>query len=360
MSKLFEPIRVRNLDIRNRIWLPPMCQYSCENLDGVVGDWHLVHYGARAAGGFGMVIAEASAVLPEGRITPWDAGIWNDEQAKAWGHVNRIIHQHGAKSAIQLAHAGRKASIYREWSGTGSMTEAQGGWETVGPTDEAFTGYKAPRALRADEIPPIVESWGAAARHAIDAGFDAIEIHAAHGYLIHEFLSPISNTRTDEYGGSLENRARLLLDIVKKIREVIPEGAPLLVRFSGTDWREGGWDQAQTVQVAKWAHELGADFFDISSGGLIIGVQIPFGPNYQVPLAEYAAEHIGSPVSAVGLITEAQQAEKILADGQISCVMIGRAALRDPMWPLRAAHELNVEVSYWPPEYTRGKFPSSN
>ncbi|MFM6980304.1 MAG: NADH:flavin oxidoreductase/NADH oxidase [Micrococcales bacterium] len=356
MSKLFEPIHLRQVEVRNRVWLPPMCQYSCENLDGVVSDWHFVHYAERAKGGFGMIIVEASAVSPEGRITPWDAGIWNQDQADAWSRITAEIHHYGAKAAIQLAHAGRKASIYREWSGSGSMTIEDGGWETVGPTDVAFDGYKAPRALRTEELPAIVKAFGQAAKRSVEAGFDAVEIHAAHGYLIHEFLSPITNTRTDEYGGSLEKRAKLLLEIVSEIRSQISQQVPLMIRFSATDWREDGWNQEQTVQVAKWAQELGADMFDTSSGGLVMGVQIPFGPNYQVPLAEYIAEHVGEPVSAVGLITEAKQAESILEAGQISVVMIGRAALRDPMWPLRAAHELGVELDYWPPQYKRGKF----
>lgn len=359
MSKLFEPIRLRDLEIRNRIWLPPMCQYSCENQDGTVGDWHRVHYAARAVGGFGMIIAEASAVSPEGRITPWDAGIWNDEHTLAWKSVVDLIHQHGAKAAIQLAHAGRKASIYREWSGSGSMTEAQGGWQSLGPTDEAFEGYKAPRALRTEELPQVVDAFAKAAKRAKQAGFDAVEIHAAHGYLLHEFLSPISNKREDEYGGDLAGRAKLLLEVVAAIRAEIGEAMPLLIRFSATDWKAEGWDESQTVQVAKWAHELGADFFDTSSGGLILGVKIPFGPGYQVGLAEYLAEHVGEPVGAVGLITEAKQADAILQSGQISVVMIGRAGLRDPMWPLRAAHELGVEVDYWPAQYQRGKFPTS-
>lgn len=357
MSKLFEPIRLRNLEIRNRIWLPPMCQYSCEQLDGVPGDWHRVHYAARAVGGFGLIVVEASAVSAEGRITPWDSGIWNAEQATAWKSVNDLIHQHGAKSAIQLAHAGRKASIYREWSGkSGSIPKDDGGWETVAPTTDAFTGYQAPRALETEELGTIIEAFASAAKRSVEAGFDALEIHAAHGYLIHEFLSPISNTRTDEFGGDLAGRAKLLLDIVRAIRQTVGEQVPLMIRFSATDYREDGWTKEQTVQVAKWAHELGVDLFDISSGGLVTGVQIPFGPGYQVPLAEYTAEHVGEPVAAVGLITDAKQADGILNSGQISVVMIGRAALRDPMWPLRAAHELGVEIDYWPPQYNRGKF----
>lgn len=358
MSKLFEPIRLRELEIRNRIWMPPMCMYSCENQDGTVGDWHRVHYAARAVGGFGLIIAEASAVSPEGRISPWDSGIWNEDHVEAWQSVTKLIHQHGAKAAIQLAHAGRKASIYRDWSGKGSMSEAQGGWETLGPTDEAFEGYKAPRALETHELPKIVSQFAAAAKLAKAAGFDAVEIHAAHGYLIHEFLSPLTNTRTDEYGGDLAGRAKLLLDVVAAIRSAIGEDMPLLIRFSATDWKQDGWNEEQTVQVAKWAHERGADFFDVSSGGLVLGVQIPVGPGYQVGLAEYLAEHVGEPVSAVGLITEAKQADEIMNQGQISAVMIGRASLRDPMWPLRAANELGVEVDYWPQQYQRGKFPN--
>lgn len=356
MSKLFEPIRLRNLNIRNRIWMPPMCQYSCENQDGIVNDWHKVHYGARAVGGFGLIIAEASAVSPEGRISAWDAGIWNDEQLKAWSEVVKIVHSHGAKMAIQLAHAGRKGSIYREWSGTGSVPLDEGGWLTVSPSETAFPGYLEPRALELGELPAIVRAFADAAKRAVSAGFDAIEIHAAHGYLLHEFLSPLTNLRTDDYGGELINRARLLLEVTAEIRAAIGDEVPLFIRFSATDWHESGFNQNEAVQVAKWAHDLGADFFDISTGGLVTGVQIPVAPNYQVPIAEYIAEHVGEPVSAVGLITEAHQAEAILENGQISVVQIGRAALRDPMWPLRAAHDLSVNLDYWPLQYNRGKF----
>lgn len=358
MAKLFEQIRIRDLEVRNRIWLPPMCQYSCENKDGVVGEWHRVHYGSRAVGGFGMIIVEASAVSPEGRISPWDAGIWNETHVEAWAAVNHVIHSHGAKSAIQLAHAGRKASIYRDWSGHGSVPETDGGWQSVSSTHEAFTGYAPTRMLATEEIAPIREQFVAAAARSVLAGFDAIEIHAAHGYLIHQFLSPITNQRTDAYGGSLENRARLLLEIVRDIRQEVGSSYPIMVRFSATDYREDGWDVVQTTQVAKWCHEAGADLFDISSGGLITGVTIPTGPGYQVPLAEYVAEHIGQPVSAVGQITTAKQAEEILEADQISVVMIGRAALRDPYWPLRAAHDLGVSVDYWAKQYSRGQFPT--
>ncbi len=357
MAKLFEPIKIRDLEIRNRVFIPAMCQYSCENQDGIIGDWHLVHLGARATGGAGMIIAEATGVTPEGRISPWCPGIWNFEQVAAWARVNLFIHSQGAKSAIQLAHAGRKGSTYREWSGNGSVPIELGGWQTVSATNEAFGAYEAPRQLDTEEVADLVQDFAKAAKHAVLAGFDAIEIHAAHGYLIHQFLSPLTNHRTDIYGGSLENRARILLEIVKAIRSEIGEMHPLFVRFSATDYLEGGWDVDQTTQVAKWCAEAGADLFDISSGGLITGVSIPTGPGYQVPFAEKIAHEISEPVGAVGQITDARQAEKILQDGEVDVILIGRASLRDPFWALRAADELDVDVDYWPNQYLRGKFP---
>lgn len=319
-------------------------------------EWHLVHLGARAAGGAGMVIVEATAVNPEGRISPWDVGIWNDEQREAWAYIIDFMHSQGAAVGVQLAHAGRKASVYREWSGRGSVPIEDGGWQSVSSTDEAFTGYAAPRKLETAEVSAIVTDFISAAKRSIDAGFDAIEIHAAHGYLVHEFLSPLTNQREDQYGGSLENRARFLIEIIRGIRAEIGEENPILVRFSATDYVEGGWDESQTAQVASWCAEAGADLFDISTGGLVTGVKIPSGPGYQVPMAEYVAERIEQPVAAVGQITDAAQAEKILQAGLVDVVMIGRAELRDPMWPLRAAHELGVEVDYWPKQYKRGKF----
>lgn len=359
MAKLFEPIKIRQLEIRNRIFIPAMCQYSCENQDGVVNEWHLVHLGARATGGAGMIIAEASGVTPEGRISPWCPGIWNFEQVAAWARVNEYIHSQGAKSAIQLAHAGRKGSTYREWSGKGSVPIEKGGWQTISSTSEAFDGYEPPRELSTQEVHELVQDFAAAAKNAVLAGFDAVEIHAAHGYLIHQFLSPITNKRTDEFGGSLENRARLIMEIVKAIRAEVGELLPIFVRFSATDYREGGWDVEQTIQVAKWCAELGADLFDISSGGLITGVKIPSGPGYQVPLAEKVADQVSEPVGAVGQITSAHQAEDILQNDNVDVVLIGRASLRDPYWALRAAHELGVEVDYWPKQYLRGKFPAA-
>lgn len=357
MSKLFTPIKIRNLEIRNRIWVSPMCMYSCEGQDGVVGDWHLVHLGSRAMGGAGLVMAEATAVNPEGRISPWCPGIWNDSQVSAWKKVTDFVRTTGAKSALQLAHAGRKASTYRAWSGSGTVPLDQGGWQSYSSTNEAFDSYLAPRMLETAEIPGLVQDFRSAAQRAMRAGFDAVEIHAAHGYLLHQFLSPITNQREDEYGGSLENRARLLLEIVRAVREVIGN-APLLVRFSATDYVPGGWDQEQTNQVASWAHQAGADLFDLSSGGLVTGVKIPSGPGYQVEFSQSTNRATGVPTSAVGQITEAKQAEDIVASGQVDVVMMGRQLLRDPYFPLRAAAELGVAVQ-WPVQYERGMWPSA-
>jgi len=314
MPKLFESIQLRGLEVKNRIWISPMCMYSAENKDGMPGTWQEIHLGSRAVGGAGLIFVEASGVSPEGRITPWCTGIWNDEQEKAWKKIVDICHTHGSKVAMQLAHAGRKASVHR------------------------------------------VEAFAAAAKRSVAAGFDAVEIHGAHGYLIHQFLSPLANNRSDQYGGSLENRARFLMETIKAVRNAIPESMPLFLRLSATDYAEGGWDQDQTAEVSKWATEAGVDLIDISSGGIITGVTIPSGPGYQVPLAEYVAERIKQPVSAVGQITDAKQAEQILQSGQVDVILIGRASLRDPYWPLRAASELGVEVN-WPEQYERGKWP---
>jgi 2,4-dienoyl-CoA reductase-like NADH-dependent reductase (Old Yellow Enzyme family) len=356
MTKLFSPISVRSVTAKNRIWVAPMCMYSCEGKDGVVSQFHLVHYGERALGGAGLIIVEATAVSADGRITPLCTGIWSKEQVEAWKPVTAFMKANGAVPAIQLAHAGRKASTHRD--GSGSITLADGGWQTVSSTDEAFTGYFAPRELETDELRGIVDAFVTGAKNAIAAGFEALEIHAAHGYLMHQFLSPISNHREDAYGGSLENRARLLVETIIAIRAAVGDGVPLFIRFSATDYKDGGWDETQTAQVAKWCAEAGADLFDISSGGLITGVTIPSGPGYQVPLSEFVAERVEEPVTAVGQITEAKQAEEILQRGEIEVVMIGRAILRDPHWPLRAAAELGVEVD-WPMQYSRGKFPKN-
>lgn len=357
MPGLFDPITIRSTTVRNRIWVAPLCQYTLTAKDGVVGDWHLVHLGSMAAGGAGLVIAEATGVSPEGRISDEDTGIWNDEQASAWARVVDFIHSQGALAGIQLAHAGRKASVWPEWGygKRGTMSVADGGWQSVSASTIPFSGYDAPIALDAAGIDKVVSDFEAAGRRALDAGFDVLEIHAAHGYLLHQFLSPLSNDRTDEYGGSLENRARLLLRIVSALRSISDE-APLLVRFSATDYAEGGWDEAQTAIVAGWAHEAGADFFDISTGGNISGVKIPTGPGYQVSFATYVRDSASVSASAVGLITTPQQAQEIVASGAADAVMLGREMMRDPHFALRAAHELGVEIGYWPPQYARARW----
>lgn len=358
MPKLFESIKLRDLEVKNRIWISPMCQYSCENQDGMPGSWQQLHLGSRAIGGAGLIIVEASGVSPEGRITPWCTGIWNDEQAAAWKTIVDICHSHGSKVAMQLAHAGRKASVHREWSGVGTIPVSEGGWESVSATDVAFGDYAAPRRLTVSEIQGLVQAFAEAAKRAVGAGFDAVEIHGAHGYLIHQFLSPISNDRDDEYGGSLENRARLLMEVIDAVRNVIPETMPLFLRLSATDYADNGWDPDQTAEVSGWAADKGVDLVDVSSGGLITGVKIPSGPGYQVPFAKHVSERIKQPVSAVGQITEPKQAEEILQSGQVDVILIGRASLRDPYWPLRAAHELGAEVG-WPPQYERGVWPKA-
>ncbi|BCT78171.1 oxidoreductase [Sinomonas cyclohexanicum] len=355
-AKLFTPVDLRAIHVRNRLWVSPMCQYSVEGWDGVPTGWHLAHLGSFARGGAGLVMTEATAVNPAGRITNWDTGIWNEAQAEAWREIVAFIHAQGATAAMQLAHAGRKASTYREWSGHGTQSPEDGGWETVAPSAVAFDGYAAPRALTVEEIQGVVADFAAAARRALGAGFDALEIHGAHGYLIHQFLSPLSNLRTDEYGGSLENRARLLLEIVRAVRADAGDGVPLLVRLSATDWVDGGWNLEDTITVAGWAASAGADWFDLSSGGLVARASIPVKPLYQVAFATAVRDRTGMPVNAVGLITTPQEAAQIVDEGAADAVMVAREFLRDPHFPLRAAHELGVELDYWPPQYTRAKW----
>ncbi len=350
-STLFSPIEVGALTLPNRLWIASMCQYSVEEEDGVPIQWHLVHLGSLARGGAGLLLTEATAVSPEGRISPQDTGIWNEQQAAAWSRIVDFAHGVGAVIGVQLAHAGRKGSTFSPFAGaTGSVPVADGGWRTVAPSPVAFPGYAEPRELDAAGLDKVVEDFAAAARRAVEAGFDVVELHAAHGYLLHQFLSPLSNTRTDAYGGPLENRARLLLEVVRAVRAAVP-ATPLLVRFSGTDWRDDGWTVEETATVAGWARESGADFFDVSSGGNA-PAQIPVGPGYQVPLAEEIKRRAGVPVSAVGLITTAEQAEDVVASGRADAVMIARAALRNPHFPLEAAEELGA-VAPWPPQYAR-------
>ncbi|MFF9563331.1 NADH:flavin oxidoreductase/NADH oxidase [Leifsonia sp. NPDC014704] len=358
MPSLFDPLTLRGVTARNRIWTSPMCQYSVLDQSGVPGTWHLIHLGSFATGGSGIVFSEATAVSPEGRISPRDTGIWTDEQRDAWKPITAFIESQGAVPGIQLGHAGRKASSWPAWGfdgRTGSVPEAEGGWRTVAPSPIAFDGLDTPIELDAAGLDAIVDDFRSAARRSIEAGFRVIELHAAHGYLLHQFLSPISNRRTDEYGGSLENRARLLLRIIAAVREEAPD-APLFVRFSASDWTEGGWDEDQTATVAAWAEEAGADFFDISSGGIQAGIRIPLGPGYQVPFAHHVRSTSEVDVSAVGLITTPQQAAEIVESGQADAVMLARELLRDPHFPLRAAHELGVEIGYWPPQYLRARW----
>jgi len=351
---LFTPITLRAVEVRNRLWAPPMCQYSALAQDGMPTDWHLVHLGALARGGAGAVIAEATAVVPEGRISPQDLGLWNDAQREAFRPIVDFIHGQGAAAGIQLAHAGRKASTYRPFgeSATGTVPEADGGWRPVAPSPVAFEGLATPDELDAAGIEAVVTAFAASARRAVDAGFDLLEVHAAHGYLLHEFLSPLSNRRTDRYGGPLENRARLLLEVIDAVRAEIGEEVPLLVRFSATDWVEDGWTLAETEIVAGWAAAHGADMFDISSGGNALA-RIPTGPGYQVPFAAAVRAATGTPVAAVGMIDHAAQAEQVLVTGQADVVLAGRQMLRDPNFAINAARELGVGTALVPGAYER-------
>lgn len=359
MSSLFDPLTLRGLTIPNRLFLAPMCQYQCEDRDGVPGAWHLVHYGARAAGGFGLIIAEATGVSPQGRITPWCCGLWNDEQIEAWRPIVAFGHSQGAAMAVQLQHAGRKGSTYREFGTdkTGSVSIPDGGWETIGPTDVPFPGLAAPRAATEEDLAQVVADFAASARRADAAGFDAVEIHAAHGYLIFQFLSPLTNTRTDGYGGDLAGRSRLLLEVVDAVREVWPAEKPILVRLSASEWTDGGFDVADAQVVARLLAEHGADLVDVSSGGNVLA-KIPSAPGYQVPLAREVRK-AGVPVSVAGRITEPNQAQAILDAGDADAVSLARVALREPSWPLRAAAELDADaMARYPDSYLRGRWPA--
>lgn len=328
-----------------------MCMYSA--VDGVVQEWHHTHLAQFASGGAGLIVAEATAVVPEGRISPRDVGLWNDEQRDAWRPIVTAIHDRGAVAGVQLAHAGRKASTWWPWAtGRGSVPESEGGWTTTAPSAIAFDGYAPPVALDAAGIDRVVDGFATAARRALDAGFDVLELHAAHGYLLHQFLSPLSNRRDDEYGGSLENRARLLLRVLDAVRSVAGDDVPLFVRISATDHAEGGFTPEEAATVGDWATRHSADLIDVSSGGLVAHQQISVFPGYQVPLAETVRQGGRIPVSAVGLITAAAQAEQVIADGSADAIFAGREWLRDPHFGLRAAHELGAEIA-WPPQYDR-------
>lgn len=357
MSALFQPYRLRAVTVPNRVWMPPMCQYSAapEGPDtGTPNDWHFAHYAARAAGGTGLIIVEATAVSPEGRISPYDLGIWNDAQAEAFRRITRFLKSQGSVPAIQLAHGGRKASTDRPWKGGAPVGPDAYGWQPLGPSPLPFDGgHPVPTELTVAEIQAVVGRFADAARRALDAGFEIAEIHGAHGYLVNEFLSPHSNHRTDAYGGSFENRIRFALEVVDAVREVWPDDKPLFFRVSATDWLdEGGWSADDTVRFAGELREHGIDLLDVSTGGNAAGVRIPVGPGYQVPFAARVKAETGLPVAAVGLITEAEQAAKILANDEADAVLLGRELLRNPSFARLAARELGAEV-HVPEQYHR-------
>ncbi|WP_175985968.1 NADH:flavin oxidoreductase/NADH oxidase [Microbacterium tenebrionis] len=354
MTLLFSPLSIRSVTFRNRLWVSPMCMYSA--VDGVVQEWHHTHLAQFASGGAGLIVAEATAVVPEGRISPRDAGIWTDEQRDAWAPIVQAIHDRGGVAGVQLAHAGRKASTWWPWADErGSVPASEGGWQTVAPSAIAFDGFAEPVALDAAGIERVVAGFASAARRAVDAGFDVLELHGAHGYLLHQFLSPLSNLRTDEYGGTLENRARLLLRVLDAVRETAGDAVPVFVRISATDHADGGFTPDEAAQVSDWAIARGADLIDVSSGGLVAHQRIDVHPGYQVPLAATVRQSGRIPVSAVGLITAAEQAEQVLASGSADAVFAGREWLRDPHFGLRAAHELGAETT-WPPQYLRARW----
>jgi 2,4-dienoyl-CoA reductase-like NADH-dependent reductase (Old Yellow Enzyme family) len=353
MPTLFEPFTLRGITFRNRITVSPMCQYS--SVDGFANDWHLVHLGSRAVGGAGLIISEAAAVSPEGRITPDDLGIWHDDHLDFLRRITAFIAAQGSVPGIQLAHAGRKASTTSPWKGHEGLPEAAGGWQTVAPSALAFApNYPMPVALTLAGITNVVADFQAAAARSLAAGFQVIELHAAHGYLLHQFLSPLSNHRDDEYGGSFENRIRLLLEVVAATRQVWPAHYPLLVRLSATDWTEGGWSADDSVQLSAILKTHGVDLIDCSTGGNVPKAVIPVGPGYQVQFAEQIRREAGIPTGAVGLITAPAEAEAIVANGQADLVLLAREFLREPYFPLLAAQELDVDLP-WPLQYERAK-----
>ncbi|MDR2219080.1 MAG: NADH:flavin oxidoreductase/NADH oxidase [Methylobacillus sp.] len=353
MALLFSPVKLRELELKNRIVVSPMCQYSADG--GIPNDWHFVNYGSRAVGGAGLVIVEATAVCPEGRISPWDLGIWSQEHIPAYRRITDFIREQGAVPGIQIAHAGRKASCMQPWNGGKFIPIGAGGWQSIAPSALPFSpAHGTPHALTANEIEHIVELFVDAASRALAAGFEVAEVHCAHGYLLNEFLSPIANRRDDEYGGSLENRCRLPLRIARAIRELWPSQWPVFVRISATDWVEGGWDLAQSIQFASWLKEIGIDLIDCSSGGMTPDAVIPAAPGYQVPFAAEIRKQANIASGAVGLITEPQHAEKILANGEADLIFLGRELLRNPYWPLHAAKHLGVDIT-WPDQYARAK-----
>ncbi|OQX19854.1 MAG: oxidoreductase [Desulfobulbaceae bacterium A2] len=351
MPQLFAPLRLRDLVLHNRIGIPPMCQYSAEN--GRATDWHFVHYGGRAVGGASLMIIEATAVTPEGRISPADLGLWDESQIEPLARIVHFARQQGSIAALQLAHAGRKASVGLGWQAQKTLAAAEGGWTVVAPSALSFgDGYAVPEILDEAGIRRVVAQFAAAARRALAAGFQTIEIHAAHGYLLHQFLSPLSNHRCDGYGGSFDNRTRLVREVVTAVRADWPEQLPLLLRLSATDWLEGGWDIDETVALCRLLRDLGIDLIDVSSAGLLPTAQIPVGAGFQTGFAERVRREAGIPTAAVGLITAPAQADHIIRTGQADLVLLGREMLRNPYWPLNAATALG-HTAAWPVQYQR-------
>ena len=354
MPSLFDPIEIRGARFRNRVGVSPMCQYSC-GPDGMPTDWHLVHLGSRATGGAGVVIAEATAVEPRGRISPGDTGLWSDAHVDAWRPITRFIAAHHAVPVIQLAHAGWKAGSSIPFKGSGQLPIEQGGWETISPSSRPFLPtHRPPRSMTERDIADVRQAFVAAARRAVAAGFAGIEIHGAHGYLLHSFYSPLSNDRTDQYGGAFDKRTRLIREVAGAVRQAIPDSMPLWARLSCADWAEGGWTIADSIELSRRLHgEAGVDVIDCSSGGISPNARIPTEPGYQAPFAEAIRRHAGIATAAVGLITDPQQAEAIIQSGRADFVLIARASLRDPYWPVRAARALG-QAGDIPPQYARG------
>ncbi len=351
MPHLFEPLKLRDVVLVNRIGIPPMCQYSAN--EGKAANWHFVHYGSRAVGGAALMIIEATAVAPEGRISPGDLGLWDDSQIEPLARIAQFAKEQGCVAAVQLAHAGRKGSAGRGWQRQGTLNASEGGWTTVAASAIAFgEGYAVPRELDVAGIGQVVRQFAAAADRTRAAGFQTMEIHAAHGYLLHQFLSPLSNRRTDAYGGSFDNRTRLVREVVSAVRAKWPERLPLLIRLSATDWVEGGWNVEETIALCRTLRDLGVDLVDVSSAGLVPTAKIPAGPGFQTEFAARIRKEAGVATAAVGLITSPAQADHIIRTGQSDMVLLGRELLRNPYWPMNAAHALG-QVASWPPQYLR-------
>ena len=352
-TTLFTSLQIKDINFKNRIAIAPMCQYSA--IDGFANDWHLVHLGSRAIGGVGLIIQEATAVSPEGRISPEDLGIWKDEHIEKLQQINQFISGQHSVPGIQLAHAGRKASVSAPWNGNKKLDATQGGWQTVAPSEIGYHDNEAmPVAMDSEAIQKVITDFTTATKRAVQAGYKVVEIHAAHGYLLHQFLSPLSNVRTDNYGGSFENRIRLTLEVVEAVQTEWPSNLPLFVRISATDWAEGGWNAEESVALSKILKEKGVDLIDVSSGALVSHQKIPVAPNYQVPFSDQIKSEAGILTGAVGLITEAKQAEEIVASGKADMVLFARESLRDPNLALTFAHDLETEIK-WPKQYERAK-----